>query len=129
MAAQKSLGFSRSEVFRPPSFDQMDDAHQIETLTDHFPYRWKHGQRDSVESLCVVLAFARDKELFRKCGCDTWKEYCQRFFGEPAEGFDKLIDGVRILSGRGWCGPPADPDAARDALIRRTVLRSEDVTA
>ncbi len=111
MAKQKSLVLARSEEFRPPTFDRMDDAHQIKTLTENFPFRWKNGQRDSVESLCVVLAYARDKELYRKCGCSSWQEYCEKYFGDPAEGFDELIEGARILAKQGWTGPFSEVEA------------------
>jgi hypothetical protein len=106
-----------TEVFRPPTFDRMDDAHQIETLTKSFPYRWKNGQRDSVESLATVLAYTRERHLYRKCGCASWGEFCQRYYEGEAAGFDELIDGVRILQRDHWRGPISETDA-RSAIAR-----------
>jgi hypothetical protein len=119
MARQRSLVLVTSEVFQPPTFDRMDDAHQIETLTKSFPFRWKNGQRDSVESLATVLAYARDRELFRKCGCTSWEQFCQQYYDGDAAGFDELIDGVRILQREHWRGPIAEVDARSAAAKAR----------
>lgn len=117
MARQRSLALYTTEVFQPPTFDRMDDAHQVKTLTEDFPYRWRHGQRDSVESLATVLAYARERHLYRKCGCQTWDEFCQHYYDGVAAGFDDLIDGVRILQRENWRGPMSEADA-RSAIAR-----------
>jgi hypothetical protein len=124
MARQRSLTLFTSEVYQPRSFDRMDDAHQIETLTKNFPYRWRNGQRDSVESLATVLAYAREEELFRKCDCTTWEEFCRRYYDGEAAGFDELIDGVRILQSENWRGPITERHA-RDRAQQAHQARQE----
>jgi hypothetical protein len=105
----------------------MDDAHQIKTMTENFPFRWRNGQRDSITSLCVVMQAAREHELYRKCGCATWEEYCQKYYNDTAAGFDELIEGVRILDRQKWRGPISEADA-RNAVAQARQEAKEHAT-
>lgn len=103
-----------SQVIRPPRFFESPDDHHIETLRDHVPYRWRNGQRDSVESIGEILGEAREHQLYRKVGCESWAEYCSAYLNAPAEAMDELIEGVRILQ-RESAGPISEDDARRAA--------------
>lgn len=106
-----SMNTSRIEVIPPRTFGEMPDSHQIKVLADDFPYRWGYGQRDSIESLGDALWYAREQQLYRKVGCVSWEDYCRKFYRAPAEAFDELIEGVRILQHKGFQGPISEAQA------------------
>ena len=52
-------------------------------------------------------------------GTDTWPGYCATFLGVPSEAMDELIEGVRILKGRGDAHGQISEDDARRAHADR----------
>jgi hypothetical protein len=100
-----------SEVIRPPKFYERSDESHIETLRDWIPRRWKNGDRDSIESIGEILGEAKQYELWRKIGCESWEDYCSAFLNARSDAMDELIEGVRILQGQG----PISEDQARQA--------------
>jgi hypothetical protein len=116
-----------SEIFHPPSFSEQSDAHHIETLRDWIPQRWRHGERDSVESVVGILGEARDHALYRKVGAESWEDYCASFLSSPAAAMDELIEGVRILKGQLPGAAPISEDAARRAAAERARVQAETI--
>jgi hypothetical protein len=89
------------ETTRTPRFEERSDADQVRILTEILPERWRFGGRDSIGNFGATLGLARDSKIYKKCGCKSWEEFCDRYFDGPSKAFDELILGVRILEARG----------------------------
>jgi len=99
MAKQKAAQPYKSVVTRPSGFIDADDAHHIKTMIEILPYRWKHQERDLLESIGKHLGDIRDHRLYLKAGCETWEQYCSEHMHERAVAMDALIRFVRVLHG------------------------------
>jgi hypothetical protein len=123
-ASGGSVSRPRSELFRPPTFGEMPDDHQVKALFEHFPYMWSRGQRDAIESLGDVLWYAREQHLYRKGGCFSWEQYCLSYYRVPAEALDALIAFVRAVKGDAARLRTSSLDAAKEAFKQYLQLQA-----
>lgn len=125
MAGYAFMALVKHEIARPPRFEERSDADQIRILTEVLPERWRFGGRDSIGNLGATLGLARDGKLYGKCGCKTWREFCERYFDVPSKAFDELIQGVRILEERGQ--EKISELEARRAVTEQALVQTEQI--